>query len=118
VIPSFLQMVAVISVIAAVWLTMERSYGWAFMATCATLASSVLALFADLYPRLMVSSTNTQYNLTVSNSASGSYALKVMTVVVVFILPVVLVYQAWSYHVFRARVHFEEPAVPVATVTE
>ena len=36
-------------------------------------------------------------NLTVDNTASGPYALKVMTVVVVVLLPVVLLYQAWTY---------------------
>ena len=52
----------------------------------------------------MVSSTNAAYNLTVSNAASGGYALKVMTIVAVVLLPLVLLYQGWSFHVFRARV--------------
>ena len=38
----------------------------------------------------MVSSTNHAYNLTVNNAASGHYALVVMTVVAVLLLPVVL----------------------------
>ena len=52
----------------------------------------------------MVSSTSTAYNLTVSNSASPSYTLKVMTVVAVVIFPVVLAYQGWSLYVFRKRI--------------
>ena len=52
----------------------------------------------------MVSSTNAAYNLTVNNSASGHYALTVMTVVAVIFFPLVLLYQGWSFHVFRARV--------------
>ena len=52
----------------------------------------------------MVSSTSTAYNLTVQNSASGTYALKVMTVVTAVLFPVVLVYQGWTYYVFRERV--------------
>jgi cytochrome d ubiquinol oxidase subunit II len=56
----------------------------------------------------MVSTTNAAYNLTVSNSASGSYALKVMTVVAVIFFPLVLIYQAWNYHVFKGRL----PAPP------
>ncbi len=51
----------------------------------------------------MVSSTNAAYNLTVDNSASGHYALTVMTVVAVIFFPLVLIYQGWSFHVFRAR---------------
>jgi cytochrome bd-type quinol oxidase subunit 2 len=56
------------------------------------------------------SSTNSAYNLTVNNSASGSYALKVMTVVAVLFVPLVIAYQGWSFHVFRARV--KAPATP------
>ena len=51
----------------------------------------------------MVSSTSSAFNLTVSNAASGGYALKVMTVVTAILFPVVLLYQGWSFHVFRER---------------
>jgi cytochrome d ubiquinol oxidase subunit II len=51
--------------------------------------------------------------LTVSNSSSAKYALTVMTVVAVLFLPLVLLYQGWSYHVFRARIgHGKRPADP------
>jgi cytochrome d ubiquinol oxidase subunit II len=60
-------------------------------------------LFIDLYPNVMVSSTNAAYNLTVSNAASGGYALKVMTIAAVLLFPLVLAYQGWSFHVFRGR---------------
>jgi cytochrome d ubiquinol oxidase subunit II len=64
---------------------------------------------------VMISSTNAAYNLTVSNSASGSYALKVMTVAAVIFFPIVLLYQGWSFHVFHARV--QTPPTP-ADATE
>jgi cytochrome d ubiquinol oxidase subunit II len=53
----------------------------------------------------MVSSTTPANNLTVAATASGDYALKVMTVVAAIMFPVVLMYQGWSYWVFRARLH-------------
>jgi cytochrome bd ubiquinol oxidase subunit II len=56
----------------------------------------------------MVSSTSKAYNLTVHNTASPPYALKAMTVVVVVFLPLVLLYQAWTYYVFRRRVSRSE----------
>ena len=61
----------------------------------------------------MVSSTNAAYDLTVNNSASGHYALTVMTVVAVIFFPLVLIYQGWSFHVFRGRVK-APPAQPDA----
>jgi cytochrome d ubiquinol oxidase subunit II len=72
-----------------------------------------LSIFTDLYPNVMVSSTNPAYNLIVHNTASGGYSLKVMTVVVIIFLPVVLAYQTWTYYVFRRRVskqEFQPPA--------
>jgi cytochrome bd ubiquinol oxidase subunit II len=61
-------------------------------------------LFIALYPNVMVSSTNHAFNLTVNNSAAGHYGLVVMTVVAVLFFPIVLLYQGWSFHVFRRRV--------------
>ena len=51
----------------------------------------------------MLSSTNAAYDLTIKNTASPPYSLKVMTVVAAVIFPVVVIYQAWSYHIFRKR---------------
>ncbi len=53
--------------------------GWAFTRTAVAIAATVGSLFVALYPNVMVSSTSAAYNLTVSNAASGAYALKVMT---------------------------------------
>ena len=67
----------------------------------------------DLYPNVMVSSTNPAYNLTVHNTASNPYSLKAMTVVVIVFLPLVLIYQAWTYYVFRRRISRSEFQPPV-----
>jgi len=109
-----IELTAILAVIAAVWLVYERREGFAFAATAVTIASCIISIFADLYPNVMVSSTNPAYNLTVHNTASGNYSLKVMTVVVIILLPVVLAYQTWTYYVFRRRVSREEflPAQP------
>jgi cytochrome bd ubiquinol oxidase subunit II len=104
VLPNPVEIAAVLAVFAATWLATESSVGWAFAATTVAMALTVLSIFSELYPRVMVSSTNHAYNLTISNTASGGYTLKVMTIVVVIFLPVVLLYQAWTYYVFRQRV--------------
>ena len=101
---NLIELTAILAVLAAVWLVWEHRDGWAFTATTVTIASCILAIFVDLYPNVMVSSTNPAYNLTVHNTASGAYSLKAMTVVVIVFLPLVLGYQAWTYYVFRKRV--------------
>src|SRR6476660_4645777 len=103
-----IELLAILAVLTAVWLVYEHREGFAFAATAVTIASCILAIFTDLYPNVMVSSTNPAYNLTVHNTASGGYSLKVMTVVVIILVPVVLAYQTWTYYVFRRRVSRQE----------
>jgi cytochrome bd ubiquinol oxidase subunit II len=111
-----LELLAIIAVLAAVWLVHAQREGFAFTATTVAIASCIASIFVGLYPNVMVSSTNPAYNLTVSNTASTPYSLKAMTVVVVIFLPLVLVYQAWSYYIFRRRVSRDQfiagPPVP------
>jgi cytochrome d ubiquinol oxidase subunit II len=99
-----LEACAILAVFAAAWLASENREGWAFVATTVALATTVGSIFVDLYPHVMVSSTNSAYSLTVDNTAAGSYALKVMTIVALVLLPVVLMYQTWSYYIFHRRV--------------
>ncbi len=102
-VPDPVQVLAVIAVIAAARLSQGEADGWAFTASAVAIAATVGSIFIDLYPHVMVSSTNSAYDLTVSGTASGHYALTVMTVVALVFLPVVLLYQGWSFHVFRGR---------------
>jgi len=103
-----IELLAILAVIAAWWLVSDRRAGSAFAATTVTIASCIVSIFVDLYPNVMVSSTNKAYNLTAHNTASAAYPLKVMTVVAIILLPVVLAYQSWTYYVFRKRVSRRE----------
>ena len=72
------------------------------------LAFTVSAMFVGLFPRVMISSLNKAYDLTVYNASSGAYSLKVMSIVALSILPFVLGYTIWSYYIFRKRVTDKE----------
>ncbi len=111
-----LELLAIIAVLAAVWLVYARRDGFAFTATTVTMASCILSIFVGLYPNVMVSSTSPAYNLTVHNTASNPYSLKAMTIGVVIFLPLVLAYQSWTYYVFRRRVSRDQfvPKLPPA----
>jgi len=102
------ELLAVLAAIAAIWLVHDHREGFAFAATTVTMAACIVSIFVGLYPHVMVSSTNAAYNLTVHNTASGGYSLKVMTVVVIIFLPFVLAYQTWTYYVFRRRISRQE----------
>jgi cytochrome d ubiquinol oxidase subunit II len=112
VLPNPIQVIAFLLAVGAAWAVRDGFHGWAFAATTAAIAATVVSLFVSLYPDVMVSSTNSAYNLTVANASSSHYALTVMTVVALVFTPLVLAYQAWSYYVFRARV--KGPSAPSA----
>jgi cytochrome bd ubiquinol oxidase subunit II len=94
-------------VLAAVWVYAGKS-GVAFAFSAAGTLATIATLFTSLYPRVMVSRPDFANSLTVDNASSAHYTLAVMTVVAAVCLPIVLLYQGWTYHVFRARVGGEE----------
>jgi cytochrome d ubiquinol oxidase subunit II len=102
-VPKPIEALGLMAVIGAAWAAQAKAEGWAFTAAALGVAGTVGALFTELYPRVMISSTNAAYDLTVKNSASPPYSLKVMTVVAVVFVPIVVVYQSWGYHIFRQR---------------
>jgi cytochrome d ubiquinol oxidase subunit II len=89
-------------------LLVGRRSGLAFAMTAVGTVLIVATLFTGLYPRVMVSDPSFGNSLTVSNAASAHYTLAVMTVVAVLVAPVVLLYQAWTYHVVRHRLDLPE----------
>jgi cytochrome d ubiquinol oxidase subunit II len=78
--------------------------GWAFIFSAATIATFVATLFYALYPRVMPSSISAQFDLTITNASATENTLTVMSWVAVVMTPLVLVYQGWTYWVFRKRV--------------
>ena len=53
---------------------------------------------------MLPSSINAAYNLTVGNASSTAKTLALMTVIACIFLPFVLLYQGWTYWVFRKRI--------------
>jgi cytochrome bd ubiquinol oxidase subunit II len=88
--------------------------GLAFTMTAFGTVAAVATLFTGLYPRVIVSSPNFANSLDVSGAASAHYTLAVLTVIALIVTPLVLLYQSWSYYVFRARISGEEVHPPEA----
>jgi cytochrome d ubiquinol oxidase subunit II len=101
--PVLPAVVGIAAALLAVACVLQGRTGRAFVTTALGAILIVATLFTGLYPRVMVSSTDFANSLTVSNASSAHYTLVVMTVVALIALPVVLLYQAWTYHVFRHR---------------
>ena len=97
-------LVAAVLWLGALGMTLKGRDGWAFLLSAGTIALAVTGLFVGAFPNVMLSSIDSAFNLTVHNSSSQSYTLTVMTIVAVIMTPIVLIYQGWTYWVFRKRV--------------
>jgi cytochrome d ubiquinol oxidase subunit II len=93
--------------------------GWAFAGTAVAIIAAVAALFVSLFPEVMPSSIDAAYSLTTTNASSTDYTLRIMTWVAVLFTPIVLVYQTWTYVVFRRRIGTQHiPVAPAATTPD
>ncbi len=106
--PGGTSLLAIVAVVAAMWLVRRRVDRWAFVATGLSIVLIMATIFMDLYPRVMPSSLGSANDLTVWNASSAHYTLKVMTIVALIFTPLVLAYQGWTYWVFRKRVRRED----------
>jgi cytochrome d ubiquinol oxidase subunit II len=96
------------ALLAAGWFIRQRQLGWAFAMTSLAIVLSSLTVAIGLYPRVMVSSLNPAWSLTIHNASSSPYTLRIMTIVALIFVPIVLLYQGWSYWVFRQRIGRED----------
>lgn len=97
-------LVAVAALLLALVATARGREGWAFALSGVTIAATVAMFFLTLFPNVMPSSLNEQWNLTVSNASSSPYTLKIMTWCTCIAAPLVMLYQGWTYWVFRKRI--------------
>jgi cytochrome d ubiquinol oxidase subunit II len=119
-----LVVVAVIAVVFA-WMSARAGReGFAFIGIAAFLLAGASSIFAAVYPVVLPSTLDSAFDLTISNAASGEYTLMVMSVVTAFGLPLVFLYQGYTYWVFRKRLsehhipeaHIVTPAVASAVL--
>jgi len=92
------------ALVAAMWFLRRQREGWAFAMTALAIVATVVTIFLTLFPRVLISSTDPKFNLTIYNASSSPYTLTIMTIVAVIFVPIVLAYQGWTYYVFRQRV--------------
>lgn len=109
--------VAAGSLLAALGANLRGREGWAFVGTFVTIAMAVATYFLLLFPDVMPSTLNEAWSLTIDNASSTDYTLKIMTVVALVFTPIVLLYQSWTYWVFRRRIgtqHIPAASEPVS----
>jgi cytochrome d ubiquinol oxidase subunit II len=95
---------AALSLLLAGYFSRAGRNGWAFVMGSLAIVFVTVMVFAGLYPRILISTLDPAYSLTIYNASSSPYTLRVMSIVALIFVPLVLAYQAWTYWVFRQRV--------------
>ncbi|GAB4173364.1 MAG: cytochrome d ubiquinol oxidase subunit II [Calditrichia bacterium] len=102
--PGAVPILAGLSILLAGWFVRKGMMGWGFVLTGLTIVFTTITFFMGMFPRVMISSLNPEWSLTIYNASSTPYTLKVMSIVALIFVPIVLFYQGWTYYVFRKRV--------------
>jgi cytochrome d ubiquinol oxidase subunit II len=102
--PGIIPVSGIAALLVARFFIQRKMNGWAFAMNCITIAFALVTMFMILYPRVMISSLNPEWSLTIYNASSSEYTLRVMSIIALIFVPIVLVYQGWSYWVFRKRI--------------
>ncbi len=102
---------AAVALLAVGYFRRAGKDGLAFVMGSLTVVFATIMVFAGLYPRILISSLNPAYSLTISNASSTPYTLTVMTIVAVVFVPIVLAYVGWTYWVFRQRLGLKSQVV-------
>ena len=98
---------------AAGWLQLRSGHeGRGFAGLAIFLLAGSAAIFGAAFPVVLPSTLDPAWDLTIHNASSSPYTLKIMTIIAAFGVPLVLLYQGWTYWVFRRRVSTEH--IPAA----
>ena len=102
-VPDVWEALAWLGALAVPVLIMGRLEGVPFICAGIAAAACVASIFGELYPNVMISSTSSANNLTITNAISPPYTLHVMSAVAAIMVPIILIYTAWGYHVYKQR---------------
>ena len=96
--------VALVALLTALGANLAGREGWSFAFSGVTIAATVAMFFLSLFPDVMPSTLNSAWSLTVGNASATPYTLRIMTWCAGVATPLVLLYQGWTYWVFRKRI--------------
>ncbi len=109
--PGVVPIAAVVVLLSTIYFINRRNEGWAFAFTGLHIVLTQVAFFTLMFPRVMISSTDPAWSLTIYNASSSQYTLSVMSIVALIFVPIVLAYQGWTYYMFRKRITTKEESL-------
>jgi cytochrome d ubiquinol oxidase subunit II len=102
--PGITPIASYAALLVTIYFINRKMEGWAFVMTALHIVLTQVTFFTLMFPRVMISSTNPAYSLTIYNASSSQYTLTVMSIIALVFVPIVLAYQGWTYYMFRKRI--------------
>ena len=102
--PGVIPILSVVTLLISIYFINRRMEGWAFIVVSLHIVLTQVAFFMLMFPRVMISSLDPNWSLTIFNASSSQYTLGVMSVVALLFVPIILIYQGWTYYMFRKRI--------------
>lgn len=109
--PGIMPILVLVAILVTGYFINRKMEGWAFISTSAHIILTQITFFTLLFPRLMISSIDPAFNLTIYNASSSQYTLTVMSIVALIFVPIVLAYQGWTYYMFRKRITVDKKSL-------
>lgn len=109
--PGIVPIAAVVVLLASGYFINNNRHGWAFIMVALNIVLTQVTFFSMTFPNVMLSTLNPEWSLTIYNASSSEYTLTVMSVIALIFVPIVLVYQGWSYWMFRKRVSADKKSL-------
>lgn len=96
------------SILLVPYLMSKKRDGWAFLASCSSIAFLIILVAVGTFPYIVRSSIDTEANsLFISNSAASQLTLKILLIIVGIGIPLVLAYGFYVYRIFRGKVKLD-----------
>lgn len=106
--PGITPIASYAALLVTIYFINRKMEGWAFISVAAHIVLTQVTFFTLMFPRVMISSLNPDWSLTIYNASSSQYTLTVMSIVALIFVPIVLAYQGWTYYMFRKRISTEK----------
>jgi cytochrome d ubiquinol oxidase subunit II len=106
--PGITPIASYAALLITIYFINNKMEGWAFVSVAANIILTQVTFFMLMFPRVMISSLNPDWSLTIYNASSSQYTLTVMSIVALIFVPIVLAYQGWTYYMFRKRISTEK----------
>jgi cytochrome d ubiquinol oxidase subunit II len=109
--PGITPILALVALLATGFFIRAKQEGWAFIMTALQIVLTMVTFFLLMFPRVMISSLNPAWSLTIYNTSSSPYTLTIMSIIALIFVPIILTYQGWTYWMFRKRISTDKKSL-------